>query len=87
MEKHNGWRLQDVVILLKILTFSNKDWKLANISNPLIIYISEVSGALESRKKYSIQFFILGTIISIYRVLVFRTFQIGKFCVAFASET
>jgi len=69
MEKHNGLRLQDVVILLKILTFSNKDWKLANISNPLMISISEVSGALESRKKYSIQFYNLDTIISNYRVI------------------
>lgn len=47
MEKHNGLRPQDVVILLKILTFSNNDWTLADIANPLKISISEVSGALE----------------------------------------
>lgn len=31
MEKHNGLRPQDVVILLKILTFLNNDWTLADI--------------------------------------------------------
>lgn len=47
MEIHNGLRPQDVVILLKILTFSTNDWTLADIANSLKISISEVSGALE----------------------------------------
>lgn len=47
MEKHNGLRPQDVVILLKILTFSTSDWTLADIADSLKISISEVSGALE----------------------------------------
>jgi len=47
MEKHNGLRPQDVVILLKILTFSTDKWIMSDIAEALKISLSEVSGALE----------------------------------------
>ena len=47
MQKNNGMRPQDIVILLKILTLSNDDWTLSDISEALDISIGEVSGSLE----------------------------------------
>ncbi|GHT32844.1 hypothetical protein AGMMS49574_17270 [Bacteroidia bacterium] len=48
MQKHNGMRPQDVVILLKILTFSNDDWTLIDIAESLEISLGEVSGAVNN---------------------------------------
>lgn len=47
MQKHNGIRPQDIVILLKILTFKDEGWTLADISEALDISIAEISGSLE----------------------------------------
>jgi len=47
MRKHNGIRPHDVVILLKILTLSDKDWTFAGIAEELQISESEVSYAME----------------------------------------
>jgi len=47
MQKHNGMRPQDIVVLLKILTFSDENWTLADISEALKISIAEISGSLE----------------------------------------
>jgi len=47
MQKHNGMRPQDIVILLKILTFSDDNWTLTDISEALDISIAEISGSLE----------------------------------------
>jgi hypothetical protein len=35
MRKHNGMRPQDIVILLKMMTFRNNDWKFSEIAGTL----------------------------------------------------
>jgi hypothetical protein len=50
MNKHNGMRPQDVVILLKIITLGDNLWKLAEIADTLCISLSEVSEAMERNK-------------------------------------
>jgi len=47
MQKHNGMRPQDIIILIKILTFQDDSWTLVDISQALDISTAEVSGALE----------------------------------------
>lgn len=46
MRKHNGIRPQDIVILLKIVSLENKDWKINDLSKELFISQSEVSESL-----------------------------------------
>lgn len=50
MQKHNGMRPQDIVVLLKILTLSKENWTLLNIAEALSISVSEVSGSLERNR-------------------------------------
>ena len=50
MKKHNGMRPQDVVILLKILTYGHCKWTFANLSLSLQISASEVSEAMERNR-------------------------------------
>lgn len=50
MNKHNGMRPQDIVVLLKILTYGNSPWTLAEMSKALQISLSEVSNALERNR-------------------------------------
>jgi hypothetical protein len=50
MYKHNGMRPQDIVVLLKILTYGKKRWTLAEISKALYISLSEVSITLERNR-------------------------------------
>jgi len=47
MRKHKGMRPHDIVILLKMLTLSNKNWTFAEIAETLQISESEVSYAME----------------------------------------
>lgn len=50
MKKHNGMRPQDIVVLLKILSMKNDDWRNIDIANALQISPSEVSEALNRSK-------------------------------------
>lgn len=45
--KHGGMKPQDIVILLKIITYKGEDWTNAKLANDLKISASEISGALE----------------------------------------
>ncbi len=47
MNNHNGMRPQDIVILLKIITFNENDWYMKDIANDLFISSSEVSQSLK----------------------------------------
>jgi hypothetical protein len=46
MRKHNGMRPQDIVILLKIIAFGSKTWRLKDLAKELFISASEVSESL-----------------------------------------
>ena len=47
MRKHNGMRPQDIVILLKIITFNKKsDWKVMDLVSSLHLSQSEISESL-----------------------------------------
>ena len=46
MKTHNGMRPQDIVILLKILTYDKKDWQYRDLASELSISVSEVSESL-----------------------------------------
>ena len=47
MRKHNGMRPQDIVILLKIMTFNkNSDWKVMDLVSSLFLSQSEISESL-----------------------------------------
>ena len=50
MQKHNGMRPQDIVVLLKMLTYGEKRWTLMEMSKALQISLSEVSSALERNR-------------------------------------
>jgi hypothetical protein len=46
MKKHNGMRPQDIVVLLKIISFGDDKWRNIDIANAIGISPSEVSEAL-----------------------------------------
>jgi predicted transcriptional regulator len=46
MKTHHGMRPQDIVILLKIITSTKKDWQYRDLSADLHISISEISASL-----------------------------------------
>ena len=46
MKKHNGMRPQDIVVLLKIISMQNQEWRNIDIANALNLSASEVSEAL-----------------------------------------
>jgi hypothetical protein len=46
MKKHNGMRPQDIVVLLKIVSMTNQNWRNIDIANALQVSPSEVSEAL-----------------------------------------
>lgn len=50
MKKHNGMRPQDIVVLLKIIAITNKEWRNIDIANAIRISPSEVSEALNRCK-------------------------------------
>ncbi len=50
MQKHNGMRPQDIVVLLKILTYDKHHWTQTELSKALLISVSEISGALERNR-------------------------------------
>jgi len=50
MRKHRGMRPQDIVVLLKILSMNDKQWKVMNLSVQLSISQSEISEALNRNK-------------------------------------
>ena len=50
MKKHNGMRPQDIVVLVKILSINNNNWRNIDIANALQISPSEVSEALNRCK-------------------------------------
>lgn len=50
MKKHNGMRPQDIVVLLKIISIRNDDWRNIDIANAIGISPSEVSEALNRCK-------------------------------------
>jgi len=50
MKKHNGMRPQDILILLKIITYPGDDWRNYEIANALSMSASEVSEALNRSK-------------------------------------
>jgi DNA-binding Lrp family transcriptional regulator len=50
MKKHNGMRPQDIVVLLKIISMQNQEWRNIDIANALNLSPSEVSEALNRSK-------------------------------------
>lgn len=50
MRKHNGMRPQDVVILLKIVSLEDDNWRYSDIAQSLCISQSEVAEALNRSK-------------------------------------
>jgi hypothetical protein len=46
MKKHNGMRPLDVVVLLKIISYQNFDWKTRDLAYDLGISLSEISESL-----------------------------------------
>ena len=50
MKKHNGMRPQDIVVLLKIISIRDDDWRNIDIANATGISPSEVSEALNRCK-------------------------------------
>lgn len=50
MKKHNGMRPQDIVVLIKIISLKQTDWKNIDIANAVLISPSEVSEALNRCK-------------------------------------
>jgi len=46
MRKHNGMRPQDIVLLLKIISFDQATWQLKDLARELFISPSEVSESL-----------------------------------------
>jgi len=46
MKAHNGMRPQDIVVLLKILTFEKEDWQYRDLSSRLFISTGEISESL-----------------------------------------
>ncbi|NDV54937.1 hypothetical protein D0T51_04220 [Parabacteroides sp. 52] len=50
MHKHNGMRPQDIVILLKIITYHDTPWTFAGIASALSLSASEVTGAMERNR-------------------------------------
>ncbi len=50
MKKHNGMRPQDIVILIKIIVYQDKDWRNIDLANALRISPSEVSEVLNRCK-------------------------------------
>jgi len=46
MKKHNGMRPQDIVVLLKIISMQNQEWRNIDIANSINLSASEVSEAL-----------------------------------------
>jgi len=50
MKKHNGMRPQDIVVLLKILTIGNDEWRNTDLAYSLNISASEISEALNRCK-------------------------------------
>jgi len=46
MKIHKGMRPQDIVILLKIISLSNKEWRYSDIASSISISQSEISEAL-----------------------------------------
>lgn len=46
MKKHNGMRPQDIVVLLKIMSIHDKNWRNIDLANALQLSPSEVSEAL-----------------------------------------
>lgn len=46
MKKHNGMRPQDIVVLLKILSMKNREWRNIDLASALHISPSEISEAL-----------------------------------------
>ena len=47
MNKHNGMRPQDIVILLKMITMSDQKWLITEMADALKISIGEISKAME----------------------------------------
>lgn len=50
MKKHNGMRPQDIVVLIKIISLQQADWRNIDIANAILISPSEVSEALNRCK-------------------------------------
>ena len=50
MKKHNGMRPQDIVVLLKIISVQDNNWRNIDIANAIKISPSEVSEALNRCK-------------------------------------
>lgn len=50
MRKHSGMRPHDIVILLKIISFGDKNWQMKDLANSLFISPSEISESLNRSK-------------------------------------
>lgn len=50
MRKHRGMRPQDIVVLLKILSLENNQWRVMDLAVQLSISQSEISEALHRNK-------------------------------------
>ena len=50
MKKHNGMRPQDIVVLLKIISMQNQEWRNIDVATALNLSPSEVSEALNRSK-------------------------------------
>jgi hypothetical protein len=47
MDKHNGMRPQDIVILLKMITMGDQKWSIAEMSDVLLLSMGEISKAMK----------------------------------------
>ena len=50
MRKHNGMRPQDIVVLLKIISFGDQKWQQSDLAQNLKISVSEISESLNRSK-------------------------------------
>lgn len=50
MKEHKGMRPQDIVVLLKIISMDNNEWKIIDLARQLYISQSEISEALNRCK-------------------------------------
>jgi hypothetical protein len=47
MDKHNGMRPQDIVILLEMIILGDKKWSIAEMSDVLLLSMGEISKAMK----------------------------------------
>lgn len=74
MKQHNGMRPLDIVVLLKIISYQNFDWKTRDLATDLGISLSEIS---ESLNRSMIGGLIDGTKKRVFKKNIFDFLQYG----------